>query len=57
MSDYPYIYAWGNNTIRAERKGKRCRVVWTGRKNTVAVEFEDGFQMTTSYRALRKANR
>ena len=49
-----YRYAWGNNPVRATLKGRRCRILASGTRNTVAVEFEDGTRVTTSRRALRK---
>jgi len=48
-----YRYHWGNNSERAKCKGKRCRLLASGAMNTVLIEFEDGFRMTTSRRALR----
>jgi hypothetical protein len=51
-----YIYAWGNNSIRADLKGKKCVVVTMGsRMFSVLVEFENGTRVITSRRALRKA--
>lgn len=37
------------------RKGRRCRVVCSGSKNSVLVEFEDGFRVVTSRWAVRQA--
>jgi len=54
MTEWPYRYAWGNNPVRARLEGKRCRILVSGRMNTVMVEFEDGQRVTTSRRALRK---
>jgi len=54
MSEWPYRYAWGNNPVRARLKGKRCRILKTGRRMSVMVEFEDGTKVVTSRRALRK---
>ena len=57
MTDYLYIFCWGNNPVRAKYKGKRCRILADDRKkNTMLVEFEDGHKMTTSRQAVRKAN-
>jgi hypothetical protein len=39
--DYPFVFGWGNNPKRAELKGKRCRILEEGAKNSVKVEFED----------------
>jgi hypothetical protein len=50
-----YVYSWGNNPVRAERKGHLCRVLGRDpRRNTVLVQFDDGHRMTTSGNALRK---
>ena len=38
-----------------ERKGQRCRVLVRGAKNSVLVEFEDGFTVVTSRYAVRRA--
>lgn len=49
-----YVYAWGNNSRRAELKGRRCVIEASGTKNTVLVRFIDnGERVTTSRRALR----
>lgn len=49
-----YVYIWGNNVRRARLKGRVCRIVASGRMNTVLVEFTDtGERVTTSRRALR----
>lgn len=50
--DFPMIYRWGNNPVRAARKGQRCRILCTGTKRSALVEFEDGFLMVTSVRAV-----
>lgn len=59
MSDlaFPYTYAWGNNPRRALFKGMRCKLLASGKRNTVLIEFENGEKMTTSRRALRKVKR
>lgn len=54
MSGYPYVYAWGNNTVRAALKGQRCRIVTTGSMGTALLEFEDGRRVVTSRRAVRR---
>lgn len=54
MSDDVYVYVWGNNSRRAELKGRRCRVLVRGGMNTILVEFLDnGERVTTSRRAVR----
>ena len=35
------------------RKGQVCRVLARGRKNSVLVEFRDGFKVVTSRYAIR----
>lgn len=53
---YPLIYAWGNNPVRAELKGRRCRIVVVARRmGSVLLEFEDGRRVITSRRAVRRA--
>ena len=58
MNDYPYIYNWGNNPVRAKLKGKKCRILARGKMNSVVLEFESGQQIITSanslYRELEK---
>lgn len=54
-ADDVYVYAWGNNSRRAELKGRQCRVLARGGMNTVLVEFLDnGERVTTSRRAIRR---
>jgi hypothetical protein len=50
-----YVFAWGNNTKRAELKGRLCRIVCRGSSmRSVMVEFENGQREIVSYRALRE---
>ncbi len=53
--NYPYVYWWGNNPVRAKHKGKLCRIVSRGKMNSILVEFEDKSTMVTSANAIRKA--
>lgn len=47
-------YAWGNNPRRAELKGRKCRVLAEGAKNSILLEFPDtGEQVVTSRRSVR----
>lgn len=48
---YPYVYRWD----RQGRKGQRCAVTARGTKNSIRVEFPDGYVMITSGNAIRKA--
>ena len=38
------------------RTGQLCVVLATGKKNSILVQFEDGFQMITSKYAIRKVD-
>jgi hypothetical protein len=52
---YPYVYAWGNNPVRAKLKGRRCRVVFRWKKmNSCLLEFENGEMTVTSRNAIRR---
>lgn len=51
-----YVYAWGNNSRRADLKGRECVIEATGALGTALVRFMDtGERVTTSRRALRRA--
>lgn len=53
---FPLVYAWGNNERRAELKGRRCRIIARGsRMRSVLLEFENGWRVITSERAVRNA--
>ena len=55
MTAQLYRYAWGNNPVRAKLKGRHCRLLGCGTRNTVLIEFVDnGERQVTSRRALRK---
>lgn len=50
-----FVYAWGNNDVRAALKGRVCVVEARGRKSSVLVRFLDtGERVVTSRRALRR---
>lgn len=55
MISYDYIYAWGNNTKRKTMKGRRCRVLARGRKNSIMIEFENGQREIVSRNSIKKA--
>jgi len=38
---FDFIFRVGNNPERAKYKGKRCKVIKRGAKNTLLVEFEE----------------
>lgn len=55
MTETLYVYVWGNNSRRAQLKGRACRVVARGGMNSVLVEFVDtGERVTTSRFAIRR---
>ena len=50
---FQYIYYWRASFMRpVDRKGQRCRVLALGKRNTVAIEFEDAVS-----RSRRRGNR
>jgi len=56
-SEQLYVYCWGNNPARARMKGRVCRVLARGAKNSVAIEFVDNGERTlTSRNALRRVS-
>lgn len=56
MSEQLYIYRWGNNEKRMTMKGRTCRVLSRGKKNSCCIEFIDnGQKECVSRNSLRKA--
>ena len=49
-----HIFAWGNNSKRAQYKGKPCIVLARGRMGSIMIEFENGDRLITSRYAVRK---
>jgi hypothetical protein len=49
-----FDHTWYWRKILPDRHGQACRVVAHGKKNSVLVEFEDGFRAVTSRYAVRK---
>jgi hypothetical protein len=49
------IYMWRWRKRLGERYGQRCRILARGSKNSVLVEFEDGYRVLTSRWAVRRA--
>jgi hypothetical protein len=52
--EFTHYYAWGNNPVRKLWKGKKCRIIAVGTMGSCRVKFEDGGELITSRRALRK---
>jgi hypothetical protein len=49
------VYVWGNNSRRAELRGRRCVVLAHGALGSVLVQFLDsGEKVVTSRRAVRR---
>lgn len=49
-----YPLYWRVKAKLPERQHQPCRVVTRGKMNTVLVEFEDGYRVTTSGNYLRR---
>jgi len=49
-----YVYVWGNNEMRAQYKGRACRVIQYLAKNSVLLYFGDGNWLISSRLAIRK---
>jgi len=39
-----YVFCWGNNSKRASMKGRKCRILARGKKNSCSIEFLDNGQ-------------
>ena len=53
--DFPYVYVWGNNPVRARLRGRACRVLIRSRRfNSCLIEFEDGTRVVGSRHAVRR---
>lgn len=58
VSDQPFdlVWFWKGTPFRPiYRKGERCRILIRGSKNSVLVEFEDGFKVVCAKWAVRPA--
>ena len=53
--DYPLVYVWGNNALRAAYQGKRCRKIASGQLGSSLIELAEGYRQVTSRRAIRRA--
>jgi hypothetical protein len=51
-NNYPYVWFWRSRL--PERKGQPCRVIARGKRNSILVEFQDGYKVITSRYAVRK---
>ena len=53
LVEFDQVWYWRSRL--PERKGQPCRVLVRGKMNTILVEFADGYQVTTSRYAVRRA--
>lgn len=54
---FPLVWQWRPSFMRpVDRKGEFCRVLARGRRNSILVEFADGFRVVTSRYAVRRAH-
>jgi hypothetical protein len=54
MIRFDRVWYWKPSPMRPiDRKGQRCRIVARGERNSILVEFEDGFRVCTSRHAVR----
>ena len=44
MNDTIYKYIWGNNEKRKILKGRLCKIISYGKKNSILIEFLDNNQ-------------
>lgn len=53
-----HVWVWGTCNGKypetGKRKGQPCRVLARGKKNSILVEFEDGYRAVVSRYAVRK---
>ena len=49
-----YEFVWHWHKKHGDRHGQRCRILTRGKKNSILVEFEDGFRTVTSGYAIRR---
>jgi len=52
MDTFDHVWFW--KARLPLRKGTSCRVLARGRKNSVLVEFEDGYKVITSRNTVRR---
>lgn len=55
MSEQLYVYRWGTNKKQRTMKGRTCRVIARGKRNSCCIKFVDNGQMEIVSRfAVRK---
>ena len=54
-SEFKYVWFWReSHRCVVNRKGQRCKVTARGTRNSIRVQFEDGFTVITSCFAVRR---
>lgn len=54
MTETLYVFVWANSPRRAELRGRECRLLCSGTKNSVLLEFVDtGERVVASRYAIR----
>ena len=51
---FTHVFKWGNNPKRATMKGRRCRIINSGGKGSIEIEFENGQQEIVSWMSVGK---
>ena len=55
---FDHVWHWRKSPMRPlDRKGQACRILVAGGRNSLLVEFEDGFKVVASRHAVRFAVR
>ena len=49
-----HIFKWGNNAKRATMKGRKCRILKSGGKGSIKIEFSNGQQEILRWMSVRK---
>jgi len=52
--NYPFYFAWKNNSKRRELHGRRLRILARGTMNSRLVEFENGQMEVISGHSIRR---
>lgn len=54
---FDYVFRWKSNSKRLSMYRRRCRVLASGTKNSVMIEFENGQREIVSKYAVKKAKK
>jgi len=53
-NEFNHYWYWKSKL--PERNGQKCKVIKRGKKNSILIEFEDGYKVVTSRFAVRQSN-